>query len=182
MIDLPDLKDAANIPEGMDDHNDYLLDLEEAAVAHVQRKWGWYVGEPVESTLVVVGDGGGVLWLPEKVSAVTGVVSQPYEGGDQTTIAEGDDDGWALRLPPGETHGSRLVRKGGHGWTWGTEYVVTASIGYDAGMEPPNVRQAVRLLAVHWFENRIPVALGTVAPDIAHTLSALLESGRKARV
>ncbi|MFW6331481.1 MAG: hypothetical protein ACOC3J_07135 [Gemmatimonadota bacterium] len=182
MISVADLKTALNIPSATTDHDGYLADLEEAAVAYVQRATGWYIGEEAEATLIVEGGGGGVLWLPEKVSAVSAVSSQPYEGGDQTAIAEADDDGWALRLPPGETHGMRLVRKGGHGWTRGVEYVVTATIGYAAGTGPGMDREDVRALVSHWFENRLPAEIGTVVGKVPLHVAERIAARRRVRV
>ena len=181
MIPLPDLKLAAKVEHDADDS--YLVNLEAAAVAYVQRKTGWYWGEEAEAVMTVEGGGGGVLWLPEKVTAVTSVVSQPYEGGDQTTITAGADDGYALRLAPGETHGMRLIRKGGVGWAREYEYVVTGTIGYDEAVPvPDDIRQAVSSLAVLWYEQRLPVALGSVAPPVPNHVAAILEARRRRRV
>lgn len=191
MVPLDALKRALNIPQGTTEHDDLLTDMEAAAVEYVQRRTGWYIGPSAEVTMVVEGGGGGVLWLPEKVSAVSAVASQPYEGGDQTAITEAADDGWALRLPPGETHGMRLVRKGGHGWTRGLEYVVTGTMGYaetqvDPGPNdvaaPADDRADVTALVSHWFENRLPVAVGTVAPPITNHVDARLNARRRRRV
>lgn len=192
MIELAALKAALNIPTGDARFDGLLTEYEAAAVAYVQRRTGWYIGPKIEGAeFVVEGGGGGVLWLPEKASAVTAVKERAYEGGTETAIATGETNGWALRLPPGETHGMRLVRKGGYGWTRGLEYVITATIGYaetvvatgpNTVAAPDDDRADVTALVSHWFENRLPVAVGTVAPPITNHVSARLESRRRRRV
>jgi hypothetical protein len=182
MISLSLLKDALNIERANGTHDAYLVELEGAAVAYVQRRTGWYLGEPDTVNLIVEGGGGGSLWLPERVSAVSAVSSQPYEGGPKTVITSEADDGWTLRLPPGATHGRRLIRTGGHGWTRGLEYVVTAEIGYDPGMEPEEDRNDVKALVVHWFENRIPVVTSTVAVEVPLHVAERLRSRQRVRI
>lgn len=191
MIALAELKAALNIPAADVLYDDLLTEYEAAAVAYVQRRTGWYIGPELSAEFVIEGGGGGVLWLPEKASAVTAVASRAYEGGTETAIATGDADGWALRLPPGETHGMRLVRKGGYGWTQGLEYKVTATIGYPASPilvgpdewpAPDDDRADVTALVAHWFENRLPVAVGTVAPPITNHVEARLNARRRQRV
>lgn len=183
MVELTALKAALNIPTGTTTHDGYLLALEEAAVEYVQRATGRFLGATDDAAeFVLEGTGDAVLWLPERASAVTAVVSRSYLGGEETAIATDDDDGWALRIPAGETHGSRLIRKGGHVWSRFTEYVVTATIGYDAGAEPAEDRGDVTALVSHWFENRLPAVTGTVAQNVPLHVAERLASRRKLRV
>ena len=182
MVPVAELKVALAIPAARTEYDAYLLDLEAAAVAHVARVTGWYVGESVAADIVVVGTGGGILDLPERASAVSGVASRAYEGGTETTIATGADDGWVLRIPPGSTHGMQLVRRGGEGWARGTEYVVSAVVGYLAGGEPADDRADVVALVAHWYEARLPVAVGTIAAHVPLHVGARLAARRRVRV
>lgn len=161
---------------GSDPTEDELIEqYERGAVAHVQKRCGRYYGPPVDDTeFVAYGDGSAMLYLPERVSAIATVTQRLYQGDAGTSILTGASDGWVLRLPTGLSYGNLLVRKGGSVWYSGFEYLISGTIGYPAGEEPYNVRQAVLFLAAHWYVNRIPVALGTVAPEIAHTLDELL--------
>lgn len=182
MIDLPDLKAALNIPADMADHDDYLQELEEVAVAYVGRVTGRYLGAvDDEAEFVVPGDGIVSLFLPQRVSEVTAVSERPYPGGVETVIATDDADGWELRLASGETHGARLVRKGGYIWHRGYEYVVTATIGYNAGTEPAEDRGDVVALVAFWFEERLPAVTGTVAQKVPLHVAERLAARRKVR-
>lgn len=192
MITLTDLKLALQIPSATTTHDAYLEDLEAVAVAYVERVTGRYLGPEIAAQVFIVeGSGTASLFLPERASAVTAVASRAYEGGDETTIATGDDDGWTLRLPHGATHGTRLIRKGGAVWERGTEYKVTATIGYDetsAASGPNNVaapaedRGDVTSLVAHWFENRLPAVTGTVAAKVPTHVADRLAARRKVRV
>ncbi|HEX6939367.1 MAG TPA: hypothetical protein VF158_08140, partial [Longimicrobiales bacterium] len=151
---------------------------------------GWYWGAAQEATAVLIGDGTADLWLPDHASAVSAVVERAYDGGTETPLAGAD---YALRKPPGATHGLRLVRRGGSVWTYGYEYVVTYTRGYtetapasgDSPADvaaPDDIRQAVTGLVTLWFEQAIPVALGTVAPPVPDHVAAILAARRKGRV
>lgn len=178
MIELELLKTQIKhtLPESDPTEDELLEQYERGAVAHVQRRTGRYYGPPVDDAeFVTYGDGTSMLYLPERMSGVATVTERLYQGDAGTSILTGADDGWVLRIPAGLSYSNRLVRKGGSVWYPSYEYVVTGTIGYNAGEEPYNVRQAVLYLAAHWYVNRIPVALGTVAPEIAHTLDELLK-------
>ena len=189
MITLTDLKLALQIPSATTTHDAYLEDLEAQAVAYVSRVTGRYLGPEIAAQVFIVpGTGTATLYLPERASAVTAVASRSYEGGEETAIATGDDDGWVLRLPAGETHGTRLIRKGGSVWEVGTEYRVTATIGYDETSGPDDVaaphedRADVTALVAHWFENRLPAVTGTVAQAVPLHVADRLNARRKRRV
>lgn len=180
MISLADLKLALRVDTSDTSQDAYIPKLEVAAVAFVQRYTGRYFGPPVvDAEMVLRGSGTGELFLSDYMSAVAGVGSRAYPGDDAVEIDADAADGWSLRTDLGSTHGLRLARSGGGGWERCLEYVVTGTIGYAAGAEPADVRQAVGMLVAHWFELRIPVALGTVAPEVALTVRAMLDPYRR---
>lgn len=173
MIALPDLKAALKLDPADTSEDAYIGGLESAAVAHVQRATGRRFGATqAAAEFVVEGSGSSTLYLPEYATAVTAVTERHYLGDTGTVILTGASDGWALRVGPGQTHGARLLRKGGAVWHRDHEYAVTASVGYAAGQEPADIRQAVTMLVTHWFETRNPV--GTVGQEVAYTLRDLL--------
>lgn len=177
MIDLPALKAALNIPEGYTEHDDHLTALEAAAVSYVQRRTGWYWGPSEEVTVHLRGMGSPDLWLPDHASAVSKVVEWSPYGIDQTL----DASAYTLRLEPGSTHGLRLVRLDDI-WYPDAEYAVTYTRGYTEGEEPGDIRQAVLGLVALWFEQRLPVALGMVAPPVPDHVAAILTARRKGLV
>ena len=182
MVAVAALKRALNIPEGTTTHDTYLESLEEVAVAYVSRATGRFLGdEDAEAEFVVPGAGIVSLYLPQPASAVTAVKERPYPGGTETVIASDDDDGWELRTAAGESHGVRLVRKGGYVWDRGYEYVVTATIGYTADTWPAEDVGDVTALVSHWFENRLPAVTGTVAQNVPLHVAQRLAARRKVR-
>jgi hypothetical protein len=163
VISVADLRTALKL-EPLDDayaeeeEAAYLEDLEEAAVAFVERYTGRYYGPEVEdSEHVVGGSASGTLFLPERMSVITSVASRSYLGGTETEIGEEDADGWLLKIGPGATHGFQLIRRGGGWWDAGLEYVVIGTIGYAAGTEPPDIRKAVIKIVGRWNEQRVQV-------------------------
>lgn len=177
MIDLPALKAALNIPEGYTEHDDYLAALEAAAVSYVQHRTGWYWGPSEDVTTYLWGMGSPDLWLPDHASAVGEVVERSFYGVDRML----DASVYTLRLEPGSTHGLRLIRLDGI-WHPDAEYAVTYTRGYAEGEEPGDIRQAVIGLVALWFEQRLPVALDTVAPPVPDHVAAILAARRKGLV
>jgi hypothetical protein len=161
MISVADLRTALKLEPLEDAYAEeeevaYLEDLEAAAVAFVERYTGRYYGPEVDDEeLVVGGTASGVLYLPERMSTVTAVAGRSYLGGTETEIGEDDDDGWMLKVGPGATHGFQLMRRGGSWWDGSLEYVVTGTIGYAAGDEPPDIRKAVIKIVGRWNEQRV---------------------------
>lgn len=177
MIELADLKSQLKNPlPDSDTSDDALLEqYEAAAVDHVQRITGRYYGPKISTAeLIGIGEGTSILRLSEFVSAVSAVTERLYQGDAGTSILTGASDGWTLRIRPGLSHSAMLIRKGGSVWRSDYEYVVTGAIGYDPGEEPPAVRQAVTMLAAHWYVTRTPVATGTISTEIDHTVRDLL--------
>lgn len=53
---------------------------------------------------------------------------------------------------------------------------VVYSAGYGTASDVPNsIKTAIKFLAANWYENREPVVLGTIAPQVPWTILALLE-------
>lgn len=78
----------------------------------------------------------------------------------------------------------RVVPAYGKTWPVFTPYpldavVVTFTCGYGTAADvPEKIIQAMKLLISHWFENRIPVIIGTISKDLEFTLNALLWQDR----
>lgn len=161
---------------------EYILALEAAAVAYIERQTGRYYGPERAHTEVVTGTGGTRLFLEGPVlsdvydvAQITSVNEALYPGSEQTEIVGNEDDGFVVRTDV-------LYRKGGGIWLRGYEYEVVYQQGYAEGQEPADIRQAVVQLVTHWFTIRLPVALGTVAPEVPHNVSAIIAANRRARL
>lgn len=181
MIALSLLKTAMRASDTTDE-DAYLLELEAAAVAHIQNMTGRYYGAAAAVTQQVIGGGHERLWLAEPAATLpVSVKERSGAGADEITITAANSDGYEFR------HGSMaLVRKAGV-WGQGYEYEVTYTRGYAQtgnGAEasiaaPPEVREAVMILATWWYEQRIPAALGTVAPEVENHLRSILRQKRR---
>jgi uncharacterized phiE125 gp8 family phage protein len=56
---------------------------------------------------------------------------------------------------------------------------VTYIAGYaDAANVPAGVKVAIKLMVAHLFENRLPVAVGTIVSEMPFTVEALLQPHR----
>lgn len=166
MIELADLKLALRLDPDATTEDDYLEALEAAAVAHVERATGRYFGPVVERTEYLRGDGRQEIYLQEEPAAT---------GASPAVVIAVTSDGEDVSGDDYEVRG-RILR---HTSAWGlalypTDLVVIYDAGYEAGEEPADIRQAVTTLVAHWYEFRIPVALGTVAPEVAFTLREML--------
>lgn len=82
----------------------------------------------------------------------------------------------------------RLVRNGSALWpdpgqcANGIEILLTAGHGDAAEDVPQTLRQAILLLAAHWFETREPVALGRQTIEAPHSVAALLAPMRRVKL
>ncbi|MDE1173860.1 MAG: head-tail connector protein [Parvibaculaceae bacterium] len=87
------------------------------------------------------------------------------------------------RRDPAVIHG-----RAGMGWplpadpAGGIEIDFTAGYGDAADDVPAPVRQAILMLAAHWFETREPVAMGTPVLEMPFTVSRLIEPYRRPRL
>lgn len=174
MISVSDLKDALRVTRS--DEDAYIADLEEAAVAVAENETGRYFGPEQQTTEWLRGHGHPRLHLAEEPSGtITSVDQRIYPGGTATTITATEDNGYVQR-------GRQLIRKAGLVWHDGYEYEVSYKEGYTSGAEPDEIRQAVRGLVVHWYENRLPVdeAKQVVPMHVRNILAGY--SGRRMRV
>lgn len=82
----------------------------------------------------------------------------------------------------------RVLRRRGHVWTrpgmlaGGIQIDMTVGYGASASDVPEPLRQAVRLLAAHWFEHREPVVLGQPPAQVPESVEALVAPYRPARL
>jgi len=80
----------------------------------------------------------------------------------------------ALGIPP------RILRARGHVWprpgllAGGIHIEMTVGHGVLATDVPEPLRQAIRLLVAHWFENREPVVMNDSAADVPQSVAGLL--------
>jgi hypothetical protein len=154
-----------------------IVRYEAAAVAFCERRTGRYFGPVVQRTERFWPDGSGPVLLAD--TPADGPVTVTWGGVAYTA------ETWVLQ--------GRVLSLRGGAWIapWGVvagELVVDYPAGFAvlAAADPENgepiadvaapedVRQAVALLVAHWFEQRIPVAVGTVAPDVSLTVNDLL--------
>lgn len=160
---------------------EYIQQLERSAVAYVERLTGRYYGPVRARTEVVIGTGFGALYLDGPVALdvysealITSVNESAYAGGEPTEIVQDEDDGFVVRE-------SVLHRRAGGYWVLGYEYEVVYQQGYDEDAEPADIRQAVMQLVTHWHTIRLPVALGTVAPEVPFNVSDVIAANRRVR-
>ena len=94
-----------------------------------------------------------------------------------TTMNANDYEVDHISTPP------RLVRKN-QNWPQPGKTVngieIIMSVGYGNAVEdiPEPIRQAIRLLVTHWYENREPVAFETNAIEVPETVLSLLHAYR----
>ena len=162
MIPLRDLREYLRIDTH--DSDALLEDLERAAVAHVERVTGLFLGPPQARTETITGTGNRYLILrqvPQPGTAVT--VTDQYE----RTITD-------FRII-----GRTLFRDMGWGsYGWPVFFTVTYTVGVARHQEPRDAWQAVLLLVAHWYENRVPAVTGAIAGEVPLTVNALLGSMR----
>jgi uncharacterized phiE125 gp8 family phage protein len=172
MIALNELRRLLRAPEPEDDT--YLVGLEAAAVAHMERQTGRYYGAARDRTEYVTGTGNTVLHVDGPIAdpvAVT-VQERPYPGAVAIEIDDYDEGGFTVR-------DEKLIRVPGYRWIYGYEYEVTYRQGYAVGSEPGDVAQAVRQLVALWYEVRLPVGGDTA--EVPHGVAAIIRANRRVR-
>lgn len=175
MIALADLLLALKVEGDAPAEEQALVrDYERAAVAYCERDTGRYFGPEKEVIQYLDGVGQRDLWL----------VNEPVAGSVSVT-----QNGVAVDAAQYEVRGRVLA----HTAVWGhvyypTQVVVTYRAGYtvpdpvgapDVWTAPDDIQQAVRMITAHWYETRVPVALGTVAPEIKMTVGSILQPWRR---
>ena len=141
---------------------DLIEELERAAVAFMERETGRYFGPPQTVTETFSGIAGRRLLLRDKPTGAVTVT----ENGVATTAFTAD--------------GRVLL----HTVTW-SPYVdirVTYQRGYAEGKEPGDIRGAVMQMVAHLYENRLPVAMGTIAGDVPLTVRDVIRNHRRLSV
>lgn len=78
-----------------------------------------------------------------------------------------------------ESEPARIVKSKGGAWPCPATKIngirITLRIGYaNADLIPHRAMQAMRLLVGHWYRNRTPVALGTIATELELTFKNLM--------
>lgn len=173
MIDLAELKIALRVGTGSVE-DDYLAQLEEAAVATMERETHQYFGPQGAGTEYLIGLGTDRLLLATPpISGPTEVKERAYAGdATYTTITGSDATGFVVR-------GRELIRKAGGIWQKGYEYEVAYTRGYNAGAEPADVRGAVLRLCALWYEHRMPVATDTVVTKLPHDVQQVINRWKR---
>lgn len=114
------------------------------------------------------------LWLPRPpIQSVTSLQYYDTDGVEQTwaasnylLAADGDD--------------GRLATAPEISWPQTQQRLDAVTVSYVAGFGdaaadmPAGIRHALRLLVEHWFENRGPVVVGTVANSLQFSLESIL--------
>lgn len=165
MISLADLKAYLGGSFSTDD-DAILTDLEERAVALVERATGRFFGASGSKTYTLEGSGDTSVWVGDAITAVASVSIRDTVGEDWTALTADDDYEWHKA----ETHtASRFVRCNGLTWPDGVALVrVIATRGYAADGEPPLIRGLVKDLVNWQYRAGRKLALEDVgSPDVA---------------
>ena len=145
---------------------DLIEELERAAVAFVERETGRYFGPAQVVTEFFSGVAGRAILLRDEP---TGTV----------TVEESTGTGWVA-----VTDYTRRGRFLYHTVAW-SPYVdirVTYQRGYAEGQEPGDIRGAVMQMVAHLYENRLPVAMGTIAGDVPLGVGDVIKRYRRLSV
>lgn len=139
-----------------------------SAQAHLERKTGWYLGEPAVQTYVFEGAGSSKTWL----------VQPPLAHSESTPIAitEALYGGTpaALETSAYRIIGRRLDRLAGGVWGRSYEYVVTHHAGYELEEAPDDLLQGARMLVAHWFKNPEAAVVGSISSEVSLGLKDLI--------
>lgn len=136
-----------------------LTDLEERAVALVERATGRYYGASGSYTYYPEGTGDLSVWIPDEITAV-GSVSVRGAVGEDWTVLDSTDY---------EQSGKEFLRADGLAWPEGRRLIkIVATRGYATDAEPGPIRQLV-LDLVNWqFRAGRKLTLEDVgSPDVA---------------
>ncbi len=182
MIPIDDLRTHLKIRNTS--HDTDLLALEASAVAYLQRRLGWFIGEEEQVTEYIEGSGHGRLWLADTpAAAIDEVFERVAPGADPVTITAADADGFLER-------GKCLVRKNGLAWGRGLEYEVPYTRGYGSlddpspptNLPPDDVQRMVLFLVAHWWERRVPIVRAGEAGTVPHHLESMIQAAKRGRV
>lgn len=138
MITAEDLRAYVGAPASADS---ILESIEAGAVAFIEGQTGWRFGDPAETTLVLSGTGSATLWL-----------SQPPSNVESVSYRDSLNSVWIeIAAENYEVDGRKLFRLGDV-WPKGSRNIqVVATVGFDPGDEPADIRQLVYdLVAMKW--------------------------------
>jgi uncharacterized phiE125 gp8 family phage protein len=152
IVDLATVKEHLRIPHNAEDA---LLDLyRRSAVEFLARRQRQYWGPAEDVTLTA---SGADLWL---VGPVIRVDSVTADGGAVLDPADYTVSDYRVSI-------ARYIR--------GTLHTVAYRHGFEADTDvPEHYRQAVLLVMGHWYANRTPVAVATVATELPLGLDELV--------
>lgn len=136
-----------------------LTDLEERAVALVERATGRYFGASGSHTYTLEGTGDTSIWVNDTLSAVTSVSIRDTVGEDWTALDSEDY----------EQYGSEFLRAAGLAWPDGRALVqIVATRGYATDAEPGPIRQLVLDLVAWQYRVGRKLSLDDAgSPDVA---------------
>ena len=157
MISLADLK--AYLGGSFTTAEDAILtDLEERAVALVERATGRYFGASGSHTYTLEGPGDTSIWVNDTLTAVTSVSIRDTVGEDWTLLDAEDY----------EQYGSEFLRASGLAWPDGRALVqIIATRGYATNAEPADIRGLVKDMVNWQFRAGRKLALEDLgSPDI----------------
>lgn len=156
-----------------DDEDALLSGLVLAAVSHLDG-WSGILGRClISQTWRQTFDAFGVLSLPFPAQTVTAVTYVDPAGAVQT-LAPTD---YQLREFPG---GSAVEPFPGASWPSAAARAGSVAVTFVAGYGPASsdvpaaIRQAILMLAAHWYENREAAVVGATATDLPFAVSALV--------
>lgn len=146
MVSVGELKQTLGITGAAED--DYLAELEAAAVQFVETQTGRYFGAVREVTEYRTAAGNSLFLSDEPTGTVT-VMRRSSATATAEAVAA---DQFAVR-------GRRLVNPAGWGWY---EYEITYDAGYAPGAQPEDIRDAVRDLVALAYRTRAGVQSETM--------------------
>lgn len=122
MIPLADLKTYIGLSTTTEEQDALLVQLEAAAVAHLERSTHRYFGPPKLYSEVVAGNSRAAVWLSE----------EPIESGGVILTERWRHDDEGTEIDDIAVRGRKLVRAGGY-YLRGAEYTAEYLAGYGAG-------------------------------------------------
>lgn len=174
-LTVPDLKDDRRV-DGSEE--DPLLDrrISEAREWCENRQGRSYIKSRWSLVLDRFPAAGRPIRLPRPPLIEVATVEH-FDGSDWTALTEGDDyrvskSGDVGMVHPEEhwPHLSADLQPA----EWAVRMTFDAGYGESASDVPSNIRRAIELLAAHWFENREPVAIGTIVTPVPFAVESLL--------
>jgi uncharacterized phiE125 gp8 family phage protein len=168
MISTDDLKDWM---KAEDSDLPTLRSLEEAAIKAIEKMTGRYLGVTAAVTETIRFRGFPLALANDPIGGVITTLEQ-WDGSAYSTVAATDYYVW----------GSFVFSEGvWESLTAPSRFRVTYQAGYtvdpldqDVWDAPADLKQAVKLLVGHWFENREAVVVGTITSDVKMSVEMLV--------